>query len=106
MAKANGVAAAAAMTTGGLRRSRRRSNGAARPAASTVQAAARIAVGRGTDAPNISRGADGPGTGSRPTGLWRAGLSAPLRMREGPGGLGGEGPHDLRARVHLRVPLD
>src|SRR5690349_22992285 len=49
VASASGVAAAAAITTGGLRRSRRRSNGAARPAASTVQAAARMAVERGTD---------------------------------------------------------
>ena len=61
---ANGVDAAAVITTGGLSRSRRRSSGAARPAASTVQAAARIAVERGTVAANISSPADESGTGS------------------------------------------
>src|SRR3954453_7787564 len=48
VARANGVDAAAAITTGGLSRSLRRMSGAARPATSTVQAAARIAVERGT----------------------------------------------------------
>jgi hypothetical protein len=41
---------------GGFRRSRRRSSGAARPAASTVQAAARIAVERGTGGANHTEG--------------------------------------------------
>ena len=75
-ASAKGVEAAAAITTGGLRRSRRRSNGAAMPAASTVQAAARMAVERGTDVANIAASADVPGTGSRPVRLGRARVAA------------------------------
>src|SRR3954470_7546242 len=87
-ARANGVAAAVAITTGGLRRNRRRSNGAARPAASTVQAAARMAVERGTDIANISRHADGSGTDNRP-------LAVELHGSGCSRGFGGEGADDL-----------
>src|SRR5215212_2149638 len=90
-ARANGVAAAVAITTGGLRRNRRRSNGAARPAASTVQAAARMAVERGTDFANISRGTDGSGTGNRPLALQLVPAGRLLHRGGCSGGFGGEG---------------
>src|SRR3954447_178816 len=128
VASANGVEAAAAITTGGLSPSLRRTSGAARPAASTVQAAARIAVERGTVSPNISTRVDGSGTATLRVDLGWTGVSSssgPRGPRDVPGGraprgrgawrprgsggderrLAHEGAHDARARVDLRMPL-